>query len=176
MLGIGTYIVTGASMEPGIHKGALVFVQPIDPSQVRLGDVITFQQYGQTTTHRVIAIGQNPAGHTFKTQGDANVVADPEDKTFSGQVGIVRLSVPFAGYAAASLQAYWRLALTLLAAITFFACAGTLLLRKERSASLAPVRAPRVVRRPAPIAVDADEAWHTHLAWLGSRQRQPLTA
>ena len=61
MLGIGTYIVTGSSMEPGIHKGALVFVQPIDPSQVRLGDVITFQQYGQTTTHRVIAIGQYPA-------------------------------------------------------------------------------------------------------------------
>ena len=174
VLGLGTYIVTGGSMEPGIHKGALVFVQPIDPTQVKLGDVITFQQYGQTTTHRVIAIGQNPAGHTFKTQGDANVVADPEDKTFTGQVGIVRLSVPVAGYAAAQVQAYWRLALTLLAAISFFACAGTLVLRKERASSPAPVRDPRVVRRPAPVGVDADEAWHTHLAWLRSRQRQAL--
>ena len=27
VLGLGTYIVTGGSMEPGIHKGALVFVQ-----------------------------------------------------------------------------------------------------------------------------------------------------
>src|SRR5881394_2717259 len=85
VLGLGTYIVTGGSMEPGIHKGSLVLVQPVDPSQVQLGDVITFQQYGQTTSHRVVAIGQSLAGHIFKTRGDSNVVADPEDKTFSGK-------------------------------------------------------------------------------------------
>src|SRR5436305_13028186 len=76
IVGLGTYIVTGGSMEPGIHKGSLVIVQPTDPSEVKLGDVITFQQYGQTTTHRVIAIGTSAAGHTFKTEGDANTVAD----------------------------------------------------------------------------------------------------
>src|SRR5512140_2402227 len=120
VLGFGTFIVTGGSMEPSIHKGSLVLVQPASPSEVKVGDVITFQQYGQTTTHRVIAVGRNSAGLTFQTKGDANTVADPEDKWFPGQVGVVRASLPVAGFVAFGVQAYWRLALTLIAAITFF--------------------------------------------------------
>src|SRR4051812_32036634 len=74
--GLSTFIVTGGSMEPNIAKGALVLVQPVSPAEVRIGDVITFQQYEQTTTHRVIAITEAPQGPVFKTKGDANVVAD----------------------------------------------------------------------------------------------------
>lgn len=166
VLGVGTFIVTGGSMEPSIAKGSLVLVQPATPSEVKLGDVITFQQYGQTTTHRVIEVGRNSAGLTFRTRGDANLTADPEDKWFPGQVGIVRATVPVAGYAAFAVQAYWRLALTLAAAITFFACAGALVLRREPG-----LRAPRpaahqsMMRRPARATVDAD-AWDAHLAWI----------
>ena len=171
VMGLGTYIVTGGSMEPSIHKGSLVIVEPVDPTTVQIGDVITFQQYGQTTTHRVTTIAQSLAGHVFKTKGDANTVADPEDKTFAGQVGVVRLALPVIGYAAAGLQAYWRLALTLLAAITFFGCAGALVLRKETPA--APV-APRVAR--VPVTVDADETWDAHLAWLRSQRQRARVA
>jgi signal peptidase I len=167
VLGLGTFIVTGGSMEPSIHKGSLVLVQPVSPSEVSVGDVITFQQYDQTTTHRVIGVGQSAGGTTFKTKGDANVVADPEDKTFAAQVGIVRLALPVAGTIAASVQAYWRLALTLLAALTFFSCAGALVFRKETHA-IAPVPAPVQLRRfrPVSVTVDPDEAWRAHLAWL----------
>src|SRR3954468_13307338 len=42
--GLGTYIVTGGSMEPSIHKGSLVIVQPVDAAEIAVGDVITFQQ------------------------------------------------------------------------------------------------------------------------------------
>ena len=174
VIGMETLMVTGGSMEPNIHKGALVLVQPVDPSAIKVGDVITFQQYGQTTTHRVIAIGQNTAGAlVFKTKGDANVVADPEDKYFPAQVGIVRLAVPVAGYAAFGVQAYWRLALTLIAAITFFACAGGLLFKKEPAIT---VRTPRVVRRPVLVTVDADEAWNAHMEWLRRSHRKTMIA
>lgn len=167
VLGFGTFIVTGGSMEPSISKGSLVLVQPVTPSEVKLGDVITFQQYGQTTTHRVISIGRNSAGLTFRTRGDANLTADPEDKWFPGQVGIVRATVPVAGYAAFAVQAYWRLALTLIAAITFFACAGALVLRKETgSPAPRPVAIPSMVRRPVLVTVDVDEAWDAHVAWI----------
>ena len=83
VLGYGTYIVTGGSMEPTIGKGALVLVEPTTSSQVKLGDVITFQHYGQTTTHRVIAITPTLAGPVFKTKGDANTVPDPWHVTLS---------------------------------------------------------------------------------------------
>src|SRR6266852_3874179 len=168
--GLSTFIVTGGSMEPSIHKGSLVLVQPVSPSEISVGDVITFQQYDQTTTHRVIAVSQNSAGRVFKTKGDANVVADPEDKTFPAQVGIVRLAVPVAGTLAASVQAYWRLVLTLIAAITFFSCAGALVFRKESAGAPISMRARRPVRRAVLVTVNADEAWNVHLAWLEREQ------
>ena len=172
--GLGTYVVTGGSMEPSIAKGSLVLVQPVSPSEVRVGDVVTFQQYGQTTTHRVTAIGRTSQGQpTFTTRGDANATLDPEAKTFPGQVGIVRGSLAFAGYVTASVQAYWRLVLTLIAAITFFACAGALVFRRDRP--IAPVAmTARPVARPVLVTVDADDAWNAHLAWIsraGQRQR-----
>lgn len=177
VLGLGTFIVTGGSMEPNIHKGSLVLVQPVSPSQVKVGDVITFQQYGQTTTHRVIAIGQNSAGLTFKTKGDANMVADPEDKYFPGQVGVAMTSVPVAGYVAFGVQAYWRLALTLLAAITFFCCAGALIVRKDAGVKVPqPIATRRIAHQPVAVAVEADEAWDAHMEWLRTTHRHTQVA
>ena len=166
VLGLGTFIVTGGSMEPSIHKGALVLVQPVQPSAVAVGDVITFQQYGQTTTHRVISIGRDSAGLTFRTKGDANIAADPEDKSFPGQVGIVRMAAPVAGYVTFGVQAYWRLALTLIAAITFFWCAGVLVFRREARVAPAALRFATMTRRPIPVSADIDDAWERHVAWL----------
>jgi signal peptidase len=174
--GLGTFIVTGGSMEPSIHMGSLVLVQPVSPSEVKVGDVITFQHYEQTTTHRVTAITQNAQGLVFSTKGDANVVADPEDKTFPGQVGIVRGTLPVAGYVASSLQAYWRLLLTLVAAITFFSCAGALFFRKGSSLAAMPKPVQLKQLQPVRAAVDADEAWRGHIAWLESSRRRAAMA
>ena len=175
--GLLTYVVTGGSMEPSIHKGSLVLVQPVSPSEVKVGDVITFQQYDQTTTHRVTAITRSAQGLSFATKGDANAVPDPEDKSFPGQVGVVRGSLPLAGYLTASAQAYWRLVLTLVAAVIFFSCAGALIFKKQSAAPVpAPVR--MAARRPrlATVAVDADEAWRAHIAWLERSTRRQQVA
>ena len=172
VLGLDTFIVTGGSMEPSIQKGSLMLVQPVSPSEIKVGDVITFEHYDQTTTHRVITITQGAQGLIFSTKGDANIVADPEDKTFASQVGIVRGALPIAGYVAASMQAYWRLLLTLIAAITFFACASVLVFRKEPSP--AAMSKPAQLRRLQPVRVtaDPDEAWRAHIAWLESARRR----
>ena len=170
--GLGTFIVTGGSMEPSIQKGSLVLVQPVAPSEIVVGDVITFEHYDQTTTHRVITITQGAQRLIFSTKGDANIVADPEDKTFAGQVGIVRGALPIAGYVAASLQAYWRLLLTLIAAITFFACASVLVFRKEPSPAAMSKPAHLGRLQPMRVTADPDEAWRTHIAWLESARRR----
>jgi signal peptidase I len=174
--GLGTFIVTGGSMEPSIHQGSLVLVQPVSPSEVQVGDVITFQHYDQTTTHRVTTITSGTQGLVFATKGDANIVADPEDKTFAGQVGIVRGTLPVAGYIAASMQAYWRLLLTLIAAITFFACASVLVFRRESSPVSLPKPAQLQGLQPVRVTVDPDEAWRAHVAWLESSRRRAALA
>jgi signal peptidase I len=111
--------ITGASMEPTIHKGSIVLVQASSPSDIQVGDVITFVFYGQTTTHRVIAIDETPEGLAFTTKGDANVAADPEAKLFHAQVGIALATIPLLGYALVYAQAYAWIALAAAGAAVF---------------------------------------------------------
>jgi len=51
-----TFVVTGGSMEPTIHKGSLVIDQPVTADKLKLGDVITYDHADQTTTHRIVGI------------------------------------------------------------------------------------------------------------------------
>jgi signal peptidase len=159
-------------MEPVIQRGALVIIEPVSPSVITRGDIITFEHYGQMTTHRVIAIdASNAASPTFTTKGDANSVADPEPVHFPGQVGIYRASVPLVGYAIVYVQAYWRIALTALAGLVFLICAAMLVF------SNAKVMRPRNRRRARqPVAIDHDELWATHIGWLRESTARRIAA
>jgi len=171
-LGMGTFVVTGSSMEPVIQKGALVIVEPVSPSLINRGDIITFEHYGQMTTHRVIAIdASNAASPTFTTKGDANTVADPEPVHFPGQVGIYRTSIPLVGYAIVYVQAYWRLALTGIAALVFLICAGMLVF--SNTTAMRP-RTRRQARRP--VAIDHEELWADHVGWLRESTARRIAA
>jgi len=175
-LGMATFVVTGGSMEPTIHKGSLVIDQPVTADKLHLGDIITFDHYDQTTTHRIVGVEGSATGTMFSTKGDANQVTDPEPLTFPGRVGLVKLAVPGLGYAVAWMQYIWRMGATLVAAIIFFSCAALVFLRKEPKA--APVRtAVKVQKRPvtpltlAPVrattaSADAQRIWADHERWL----------
>jgi signal peptidase len=168
-LGMGTFVVAGGSMEPTIHQGSLAIVQPVPPTLVQRGDIITFDHDEQTTTHRVIAIDASGATPLFKTQGDANVAADPEPLHFPGQVGLYRASIPLLGYLVAYVQAYWRLALMLIAAAIFLVCASRLVFGNAR-----PAR--RVRAAGARVPVDPEELWSSHVGWLRERIARRVAA
>lgn len=171
-LGMGTFVVTGSSMEPAIQKGSIVIVEPVAPSMLTRGDVITFEHYGQMTTHRIIAIdASNAASPIFTTKGDANAVADPEPVHFPGQVGLSRASIPLVGYALVYIQAYWRLAITLLAGAAFLGCAAMLVFGNAKTAR------PRKRRRTAqPMMIGPDELWESHIGWLREANAERIAA
>lgn len=172
MLGMGTFVVTGSSMEPEIQKGALVLVEPVSPTLINRGDIITFDHYGQMTTHRVIAIdASNAASPTFTTKGDANAVADPEPVHFPGQVGIYRTSVPLVGYAIVYVQAYGRIALTGVAALVFGISA--LMLIFGNSKLMRPRTRRQAQRRPT---IDHEELWADHMGWLRESTARRIAA
>jgi signal peptidase I len=185
-LGMATFVVTGGSMEPTIHKGSLVIDLPVTADKLRLGDTITFDHYDQTTTHRIVGVEGTANGTLFSTKGDANQVTDPEPITFPGRVGLVKLAVPGLGYAVAWMQYIWRLGATLVAAIIFFGCAAMVFLRKDAKA--APVRtAKKVQKRPlAPLTLvpvrvttvqaDAQRMWAEHERWLQQASRATARA
>lgn len=173
MLGMGTFVVTGSSMEPQIQKGSLVLVEPVSPTLINRGDIITFDHYGQMTTHRVVAIDpSNPASPTFTTKGDANAAADPEPVHFPGQVGIYRTSVPLVGYAVVYAQFYWRIALTAVAALVFGISALMLLLGNTKL--MRPrTRRPAIPARPT---IDHEEVWADHMGWLRESTARRIAA
>ena len=177
-LGLATFVVTGGSMEPTIHKGSLVIDEPVTADKLRLGDIITFDHYDQTTTHRIVGVEGTANATMFSTKGDANQITDPEPLTFPGRVGLVKLAIPGVGYAVAWMQYIWRLGATLVAAIIFFSCAAMVFLRKDapaaavRSAPKAkPSRTAKVAKlQLAPVrataTAEAQRIWAEHERWL----------
>jgi signal peptidase len=105
-----TFIVRSGSMEPAIGTGALVIVQPVDPRQIEVGDVITYRRPedpDNTITHRVVDVRAGGTGATapvFRTRGDANNAVDPWEVQLQGVAWRVTFSVPVAGFLFAFTQ------------------------------------------------------------------------
>ena len=90
-------------MEPELHVGALALVKPVESSEIRVGDVITFndpRQPGRLITHRVAEVVQrDEGGLAYRTKGDANLHRDLVGDLVSGKVGRYSFDVPYIGYA-----------------------------------------------------------------------------
>lgn len=75
-----TLTVLTASMEPAIPAGSVVVVRPIPTSEVRVGDVVTFEapvEARPVVTHRVIEVVEPGARPVIRTKGDASDSPDP---------------------------------------------------------------------------------------------------
>ena len=113
LFGIQVYSVISGSMEPEYPVGALIYVKEEKPSEVEVGDVITFVLSNETpATHRVIAIDKE--AQLFYTQGDANYQINEEtgEKVymedppvhFNNLIGKPVFKIPVLGYIAYYIQ------------------------------------------------------------------------
>jgi signal peptidase len=110
-LGLQRYVIVSGSMSGTYDKGSIVFDEEVPVSNLRVGDVITYEPPAGTfsqdlVTHRIVWIGTDQAGErAFRTKGDANPSADPW--TFSldnSSQARVAFSVPYVGYLLAGLS------------------------------------------------------------------------
>jgi signal peptidase I len=62
---------TGWSMLPTVWPGDTLVVEPIKPSQLRIGDIVVIHRKGNFIGHRIVWIGEEPTGPLAITQGDA---------------------------------------------------------------------------------------------------------
>ncbi len=73
---IGKYTPTG-SMKPILDEYSNgIRIVPENPSQIEIGDIITFEQNEELIIHRVIEKGFDENGAYFITKGDNNTVTD----------------------------------------------------------------------------------------------------
>src|SRR5438105_492999 len=99
--GYNPVAVYSGSMTPTLGVGSLAVDRVIDAQQVRVGDVITFNDpyvKGRLVTHRVAQILHTRHGLAYRTKGDANANRDPWVIRLPGRVGRVSFEVPIAGY------------------------------------------------------------------------------
>jgi len=85
-------VVTTRSMEPTLSSGDLIYVKGVAPSDLKVGDVITFKpptKYisGTLITHRIVDISYETNEINFKTKGDNNPATDPWTVTTSDIIG-----------------------------------------------------------------------------------------
>lgn len=99
---LGLYTIISPSMTPKIQVYDVVFVVKTDPEDIEIGDVISYYSTkevfnGVPITHRVVEKYNTAQGYVFRTQGDANPVADDEFIMEGSVVGKVRGVIPQLG-------------------------------------------------------------------------------
>lgn len=99
------YVVLSGSMLPTIQVKDIVVTKKIPEEKLQIGDVITFispdtRFGGISITHRIIdkIYDENMGVYTYKTQGDANNVADAVPVPNANILGKVILKIPKVGY------------------------------------------------------------------------------
>lgn len=104
LIGYRVFNVISGSMEPTYSVGDLLYVKPVEPESVRVGDPITFvlNENLVVATHRVIDI--DAENQFFITKGDANASADAAPVHFNNLVGVPKFHIPLLGYVSDYVQ------------------------------------------------------------------------
>ena len=97
--GWGVDTVLSGSMEPELKVGGVVVTRPVEPEEIKVGDILTFYSPlgEQLTSHRVIEIKEGSQLH-FQTKGDANEAPDPFVVPAQNVVGKICFHIPYFGY------------------------------------------------------------------------------
>lgn len=105
--GSQTYTILTKSMVQKFPPGTFMVMKPVAFSELKYGDVITFQQYSgrpDVETHRIVGFGATQQGEkTLITRGDNNGANDPEPVRAIQVKGKLFYAVPYVGYVANAL-------------------------------------------------------------------------
>lgn len=102
--GAQTYTVLTSSMAPKYAPGTFMVVKPTPFSELRVGDIITYQmESGKpgVITHRISSVGATQTGERIlTTKGDNNTLDDANPVQAAQVKGKLFYAVPFVGFAA----------------------------------------------------------------------------
>ncbi len=167
------YVVGGPSMEPALPVGAAILATPVDPEQLRVGDVVSMKvgPAQAVFTHRIIRIVDREGAIWIETKGDANADVDPAIVPASAVVGRVDTAVPGLGYLIALLSMPTGVLFAIALAGSLFAIAW-LLEALEEDAADAVVRTPVDAESAPPRSLKPARS----LKSPRSRDRSPIHA
>jgi signal peptidase len=100
LFGLKPMTVLTGSMRPTIQPGDMVVDKPVPANQIRVGDIVTYQDPdgSRTITHRVRSVSISDGKAHVVTKGDANTTVEKWQIPATGKVGRVEYTVPKIGY------------------------------------------------------------------------------
>lgn len=103
LFGVEVYSVISGSMEPEYPVGSLIYVKDVEPTEIEVGDVITYVLPSEiASTHRVVRI--DAENELFYTKGDANEFEDGAPTHFNNLIGTPTFKIPYLGFVAYYIQ------------------------------------------------------------------------
>lgn len=93
-----SFVVLSGSMQPSMAPGDVVIVRSAPAEVIGGGDVITFRDGSDITTHQVVDVEQTAEGPVFTTKGTANDAVDPRPIPADSVVGTVWFVIPWVGH------------------------------------------------------------------------------
>jgi signal peptidase len=93
--------VLSGSMEPTLSVGGAAVTRPVNPEDIKVGDIITYrspEEGSRVISHRVIEVVGQGSELSFRTKGDANEEPDAYIVPAQSVTGRVVFDVPLAGY------------------------------------------------------------------------------
>lgn len=142
------FVVLTGSMEEVIPKGSLVVTKRIDPTELKIGDDITYMiSESATVTHRIIEIEENyldTGQRAFRTQGVMNQEPDINPVAAVNVVGKVIWHNKMLGRLVELLRQNWPLLIFLIAIVLIFVKAAEIILKKEE-----PEKTPKIQKQIA---------------------------
>ena len=80
--GYKSFIIVSGSMEKTIMRGDAIIVKTVSQDEIKVGDIISFDEDGVVVTHRVIDILNENGIKKYRTQGDHNNSPDKQMTTY----------------------------------------------------------------------------------------------
>jgi signal peptidase I len=165
LLGWQSTVVMSGSMSPHLQTGDVAVVRPIDPTDLRPGQVLLVEDPdhpGRLRLHRLVAVEDG----RLRLQGDANTTPDPSLVDLPALRGVGVLRVPGVGLPVAWVAGgQWLLLVPAAAVLAAVVCAA--------GWSRAPGPTPSGTGSPAPAGL---RAWPARLLRRSGRHRRSRTA
>lgn len=97
IFGYKSYVIKTTSMEPTINVNDVVLTKEVEQQDLKVGDVITFQQKREVITHRITKIEENEGEFEYTTKGDNNNIEDIFKISYENIEGKHVLTIPYLG-------------------------------------------------------------------------------
>lgn len=92
--GYKSFVIMSGSMEPTIMTKDAILVKEVPEEEIKINDIISFNQQGTNVTHRVINIEKENGKIIYHTKGDNNQTEDREKIIYEQIEGKYQFRIP----------------------------------------------------------------------------------